>query len=147
MKEKQKYAIQGFYSGKNCAQSVIAAYANEFRMETDQALKIAGTFGGGMGRLQQTCGAVTGSYMLIALYNAEKLEDEAEIKNSNNRMVQDFNKRFVRINGSDQCADLVKVDLKTDEGQEIFNRDELKDKICSKCINSAIEILESILIN
>lgn len=147
MKDKQKYALQGFYSGKNCAQSVIIAYANEFGMDTTQVMNISSAFGGGMGKLQQTCGAVTGSYMLIGMYNAEKIKDEAELKVANPIMVQEFNKRFIRINGTDQCADLLKVDLKTEDGRETFERKELKDKVCSRCVTSAIEILEGLFSN
>ncbi len=144
MKNKQKYALQGFYSGKNCAQSIILAYANEFGMDTRQAINISGAFGGGMGSLQQTCGAVTGSYMLIGLYNSAKNGYEAEVKANNKLMVQEFQKRFIRLNGSDQCVNLVKVNLRTEEGANEFDRLELKDKVCSRCISSAIEILDSL---
>ncbi len=144
MKEKQENAIHAFYTGCNCAQSVISGYANKFNMDTKQVLNIASTFGGGMGRLQQTCGAVTGSYMLIGLFNSAQPIDEEEIKKNSVIMVQEFQKRFVEINGTDQCNDLIRVDLKTDDGQDAFKREELKEKICSKCINSAIEILDGL---
>ncbi len=147
MKEKQNDAIHGFYNGKNCAQSVINGYAHEFGMDTEQVLNIAGSFGGGMGKLQQTCGAVTGSYMLIGLFNSNRLANEDEIKTTNVRMVQEFQKRFTEVNGTDQCSDLIKTDLNTEEGRQVFEQEELKDRVCSKCIKSAIEILDVLFKN
>ena len=147
MKEKQKFAIQGFFNGKNCAQSVIAAYANEFDMDTGQLLRVASSFGGGMGKLQQTCGAVTGAYMLIGLRNSVSFEKDEDQKKATTMMVQEFKKRFVRLNGSDQCSNLITVDLKTKEGKEQFDREQMKENICSKCITSSIEILEGLFSN
>nr|WP_321450104.1 C-GCAxxG-C-C family protein [uncultured Carboxylicivirga sp.] len=145
MKQKQKFAIDGFYTGCNCAQSVITAYANEFDMDTGMMLRVASAFGGGMGRTQQTCGAVTGAYMLLGLHGSKLYTDDAEAKVKTPLLVQQFHKKFEEINGSVQCSDLIKIDLKTDEGQEQFKREEMKEKICCKCINSSIEILESLL--
>jgi len=123
MKQKQKFALQGFFSGKNCAQSVISAYANEFDMDTKQLLQVASAFGGGMGKIQLTCGAVTGAYMLIGLRNSVCIDNEDDQKKETPRMVQEFQKRFIRLNGSDQCSNLIKVDLKTKVGKEQFDRD------------------------
>lgn len=144
MKNKQHCALLGFYSGKNCAQSVIIAYANELGIDAQQTINVATAFGGGMGSLQQTCGAVTASYMLIGMYNTDKEEDEKLAKENSRSMVQEFQKRFISINGSDQCKDLIKVNLRTEEGKEQFDHLKLKDKVCSKCIISAIKILESL---
>ncbi len=142
MEEKIKYALQGFYDGKNCAQSVIMAYANEFGMDTDQAMNMAGGFGGGMGRMQKTCGAATGAYMLIGMRNSHFIEDEEKRSALTPEMIRDFNKQFVLANGSDQCSKLINVDLQTQEGKAEFEKKDLKKEVCSKCVGSAIEILE-----
>ncbi|MBS2096799.1 C-GCAxxG-C-C family protein [Carboxylicivirga linearis] len=147
MKEKQKFALQGFFNGNNCAQSVITAYANEFDMDTGQLLRVASSFVGGMGKLQQTCGAVTGAYMLIGLRNSVLFDKDEEQKKATIMMVQEFQKRFVRLNGSDQCSNLITVDLKNKEGKEQFDREQMKENICSKCIASSIEILEGLFSN
>lgn len=142
MEEKIKFALQGFYEGKNCAQAVIMAYANEYGMDTQLAMNMASGFGGGMGKLQKTCGAASGSYMLIGLRNTEKIDDDMQRAAATPKMIQNFNKQFVRINGSDQCSELLKLDLKTEEGKKRFQEKNLKDKVCSKCVSSAIELLE-----
>ena len=51
----------------NCAQSVLSVFCQEFKLDRNQALRIAMGFGGGMGRTGKTCGAVTGAYMVLGL--------------------------------------------------------------------------------
>lgn len=144
MLDKKRYALQGFYEGKNCAQSVIMAYANEFDMDTNQTLKLALGFGGGIGKMQKTCGAASGAYMLIGMRNSAHIREEEIQQSTTTEMIQSFNKEFIRINGSDQCYELLRVDLKTDEGQAAFKAEDMKKEICSKCVTSAIDILEDL---
>jgi C_GCAxxG_C_C family probable redox protein len=65
MEKKEDKAIGLFKSGLNCAQSVLTAYAEELDFDKNLALSISCGFGGGMGRLQETCGAVTGSFTSV----------------------------------------------------------------------------------
>ena len=58
-------AVGKFKEGFNCAQSVLYSYADELGLPDDLAMKIATGFGGGMGRTQEVCGAVTGALMVI----------------------------------------------------------------------------------
>ncbi|NLF42508.1 MAG: C_GCAxxG_C_C family protein, partial [Bacteroidales bacterium] len=61
MKNKAEYANECFSSGFNCAQSVFSAFCEDYGLEKNQALKIACSFGGGMGHLGEVCGAVSGA--------------------------------------------------------------------------------------
>lgn len=72
MKTKAEKAIAYFNSGLNCAQSVFTAYAEEFNIDPELAISISCGFGGGMGRLQETCGAVTGAFMVLGMHNCQK---------------------------------------------------------------------------
>ena len=56
-----------FKKGYNCSQSVFAAFCDETGLDTETALKIASSFGGGMGRLREVCGAVTGMFMVVGM--------------------------------------------------------------------------------
>lgn len=56
-----------FKQGYNCSQSVFAAFCDETGLDTETALKIASSFGGGMGRLREVCGAVTGMFMVVGM--------------------------------------------------------------------------------
>jgi len=60
-------ADRGFKPGLNCAQSVLTAFSDDFDVEPAAAARIAAGFGGGIGHLQKTCGAVTGAVMVLGL--------------------------------------------------------------------------------
>ena len=60
-------ALSRFSEGFSCSQSVLAAFAPELGLDADAALRVSAAFGGGMGRLGDTCGAVTGALMVLGL--------------------------------------------------------------------------------
>jgi C_GCAxxG_C_C family probable redox protein len=144
MEKKVNTAIDAFYNGKNCAQSVLKAYVDELRMDEQQALNLALGFGGGMGKMQKDCGAVTGAYMVIGIRNALFMEDENERKEKTPLMIQAFRKQFCQRHQSDQCVHLLGCDIRTEAGQKYFKDNQLKDKVCSKCIKSSIDILDEL---
>jgi C_GCAxxG_C_C family probable redox protein len=65
--DRLKIAMSRFADGFNCSQAVFAAFADDFGLDGETALKIASGFGGGMGRMAETCGAVTGAMMVLGL--------------------------------------------------------------------------------
>ncbi|MBO5788234.1 MAG: C_GCAxxG_C_C family protein, partial [Bacteroidaceae bacterium] len=67
MEERIEKAISLFKEGYNCSQSVVAAYADLYGFTPEQALKMSASFGGGIGRMRQTCGAACGLFMLAGL--------------------------------------------------------------------------------
>ncbi|MCT4591204.1 MAG: C-GCAxxG-C-C family protein [Carboxylicivirga sp.] len=144
MEKKVNTAIDAFYNGKNCAQSVLKAYVDELRMDEQQALNLALGFGGGMGKMQKDCGAVTGAYMVIGIRNSLFMEDENERKEKTPLMIQAFRKQFCQRHQSDQCVHLLGCDIRTEAGQKYFKDNQLKDKVCSKCIKSSIDILDEL---
>ena len=77
---KEKKAISSFKNGLNCAQSVVSAYTDEMKFDPGLALSLSCGFGGGMGRLQETCGAVTGSFMILGIHNCKKYQDNKDRK-------------------------------------------------------------------
>ena len=137
MKRKEK-AIGYFRNGYNCAQSVVLAFAGEH----DSVVRTATAFGGGIGRMQQTCGAVTGAYIVFGLsQKAPGLPSEAD-KLLIYELVRAFRQEFVKRNGTDTCKDLLGEDLNTPEGKEAIKSKELTSRVCEKCIRDAVEIIE-----
>jgi len=67
MSVKLEQAVNIFKEGSNCSQAVISVYAEDFGLSRKMALKIAQVFGAGMGQMAQTCGAVTGAFMVLGL--------------------------------------------------------------------------------
>lgn len=144
-KDKVELAIDAFKAGNNCAQSVLKAFARDLKIEEVQALQMASGFGAGMGRLQKTCGAVTGAFMVIGLKNSLALQLDEERKDKTNQMIQEFENRFVGAHQSSQCMDLIQCDLNTEAGQNYFKEKQLGEFVCQNCIFSSVRILEEIL--
>lgn len=62
MKDRIEKAVELFKSGYNCSQSVVAAFADMYGFTEEQALRMSASFGGGIGRMRQTCGAACGMF-------------------------------------------------------------------------------------
>ena len=134
-----------FNKGHNCSQSVFSTFAPEFRVSEETALKIACAFGGGMARMGDTCGAVTGALMTIGLkYGRIDPEDEAS-KEKTYALVQEFVKRFKARHETIVCRELVGYDISIPEEHDKAEEENLFDEICPDFVGSAAEILDEIL--
>lgn len=136
-----------FTEGYNCSQSVLLAYSDDFGLSRGTASGIASGFGGGMARMQETCGAVTGAIIVIGLagWNSTSAPDKA--KESVYPMVTEFVREFRARNKTVICRELLGCDLNSPEGHLQFKNSGLRDKVCMKCIKDAVEILGSMLKN
>ena len=105
--EKGKAARALFEQGANCAQAVFGAFAEELGLSRETALRLASPFGGGMGRMREVCGAVSG--MLLAaglLYGYADIEDR-EAKRRTYRITQELAGKFREEHGSIVCRELL----------------------------------------
>ena len=114
-------AVRRFAEGFNCSQAIISAYAEPLGLEEEIALKIAAGFGGGMGRLGRTCGAVTGAFMVLGLRYGRNSPDQAAKERIYAR-IQEFADRFNARNASLTCKGLLGVDISTPEGHELAQK-------------------------
>lgn len=97
-----------FKQGFNCSQSVFAACADLYGIEDEAlALRLAASFGGGIGRMRLTCGAACGMFMLAGLENGSATAGDAEGKKRNYELVQQLAAEFKAQHGSIICADLL----------------------------------------
>ncbi len=107
-------AVELFGQGYNCSQSVVAAFADLYGMSHDTALRVSASFGGGIGRMRQTCGAACGMFVLAGLDCGSTDGADREGKSHNYAVVQRLAEEFRRENGSLVCAEL--LGLKKPEG-------------------------------
>jgi len=145
MENIQEQAIKAFSSGLNCAQAVLTAYSEKLNFDKDFATSVSCGFGGGMGRLQETCGAVTGAFMVLGIYNCKKYVENKDRKDKTYPMVLDFNRKFIEIHHTNTCKGLLGCDLNTDEGQQYAKDHNVHGTICEKCITDAVGILEEMM--
>jgi len=141
----EEKAIRTFRSGLNCAQAVITAYSEEMKFDNNLALSVSVGFGGGMGRLQKTCGAVTGSFMVLGIHNCKKLSDNKDRKETTYSMIQKFSQEFKLINGTTDCLELLKCDLKTEEGNLFAKENNLFGTVCEKCISDSVRTINKLI--
>jgi C_GCAxxG_C_C family probable redox protein len=147
MTPKEEKAITTFRAGLNCAQAVLTAYSDELGIDKNLALTISCGFGAGMGRLQETCGAVTGSYMVMGIHTCRKYSDNKDRKEVTYAMIQKFSEKFKSINGTTDCRELLKCDLKTEEGMQYAKENNLFGTTCEKCITDSIRIVNELTAN
>jgi len=145
MKSNEEKAIESFQSGLNCAQAVVSSFSEKMGFDKNLAVSLSGGFGGGMGRLQETCGAVTGAFMVLGIYNSQKFTDIAERRERTNSMVQQLSHEFKKLHGFTDCRTLLNCDLRTEEGQQIHKEKNNSKIICEKCIVDAVRILEKMI--
>jgi C_GCAxxG_C_C family probable redox protein len=145
MESIEEKAIRTFRSGLNCAQAVITAYSEEMKFDNNLALSVSCGFGGGMGRLQETCGAVTGSFMVLGIFNCKKLTDNKDRKEATYSMIQKFSQEFKLINGTTDCFELLKCDLKTEEGNRFAKENNLFGTVCEKCISDSVRTINKLI--
>lgn len=137
-------AVAYFEQGFNCAQSICAAFAEQFGVERDAALKISAGFGGGMGRMAETCGVVTGAFMVLGLkYGFAEASSEA--KATMYEHIQDFAARFRAHHDSLICRELLGYDISIPEEQRQAKNQKLFSTVCPKLVQSAAVILEEML--
>ncbi len=140
--DKKTFAIQQFKRGYNCAQSVVSAFADELDIDYDTAIRITSGFGGGMGRQQLTCGALTGAYMVIGYLHGMHAPDDDLANQKAAKMIQKFTSRFKEKYGHSDCFSLLGVDLNTEEGKKEAEEKNLYELKCEKFILEIVEMLE-----
>jgi C_GCAxxG_C_C family probable redox protein len=141
----QEHARDYFEQGFNCAQSVCAAYAEHFGLDREIALRVSAGFGGGMGRLAGTCGAVSGAFMIIGLKYGAVQADDKESKENAYAQVREFAQRFTKRHGSLLCKELLGCDISTPEGYQRAKEEQLFTTRCPQLVQDAAEILEAMM--
>ena len=110
--ERINQAVELFKEGFNCSQSVVAAFADKYGFTREQALRMSASFGGGIGRMRETCGAACGLFMLAGLETGATEGADREGKAANYALVQELAEEFKQRNGALRAADLLGLSKK-----------------------------------
>lgn len=138
---KARTADAYFDSGYSCAQAVLATFGESFGLDKDMAIKVAGTFGGGMSHLGQICGAVTGALMVLGL----KHGTTGEAKQHAYEIARDFVRQFTMRHGTISCTQLLGHNLGDPDERAAVKEKGLFSTRCSGYVRDAVEILEDML--
>jgi C_GCAxxG_C_C family probable redox protein len=143
MKAAQK-AMHLFENGLNCSQAILTAFGEPHGIDAQSAKKLGRPWGGGVGRMGQICGAVTGAIMVLGLAQ-NRMQDEAGARNDICASIQELVRRFEQRHGTSVCKDLLGADFSTEEGQRKIKEEMLVKKLCSKFVEDAGGILAELL--
>lgn len=144
--EKKSYkqrAMELFKEGYNCSQSVFIAFCDEYDLDIDTALKLSSSFGAGMGRLREVCGAVSAMFMVAGLkYGYSNPEDNIS-KTEHYKRIQLLAKQFEEQNHSIICRELLGIDKGIDSPvPELRTERYYNNRPCMELVGSAAEIME-----
>ena len=140
---RREAAIDNFRKGYNCAQSIVLAFEDMFPVDKTLLLKMASSFGGGMGRLREVCGSVSGMFMTAGLLYGYDGPETGDVKADHYARIQELARRFEGKNGSIVCRELLNLNVRHDKPVPEERTDEYyKKRPCPELIGDAAEILE-----
>ena len=98
-----------FKQGYNCSQAVLCAFSDITGLERETAARLASSFGGGLGRMREVCGAVSGASMVLGLVKGYSDSGDRAAKSEHYRLIREFARRFSEENGSIICRELLGI--------------------------------------
>lgn len=144
---RREQAKAYFLEGYNCAQSVVLAFHKELGLDKETAARMASSFGGGMGRLREVCGAVSGMFLAAGLLWGYSRPDDSEGKKAQYQRVQALASAFRKKNGSIVCRELLGLDHKSDEPTPSARTSAYyKKRPCAELVADAAGILEDMIL-
>ena len=139
----KKYFLEGF----NCSQAVMLAFCDDLGFDKQTAMLIASPFGGGMGRLREVCGTLSGAFMVLGLkrgYNdPANTQDKSRLYNE----VQELAEKFREDNGSIICRELLGLRIKGKDSPAASQRtdDYYKSRPCPELCRYTADLLDEFL--
>ena len=144
LESKVEKSANYFKNGFNCSQAVLAAFASDFGLSEEMALKIATQFGGGA-RKGEMCGAVSGALMVLGLKYGHYHYNALEEKGNAYKIAEDFMNRFIAKKGTVVCREMLGYDVSKPEDMIKIKEMDLFKKTCPEMIKCATEIVEEML--
>ncbi|MBE7002492.1 MAG: C_GCAxxG_C_C family protein [Ruminococcaceae bacterium] len=142
--EHSTKAAQLFLQGYNCAQAVAVAFCDVTGLDADYTARLVSGFGGGMGRLREVCGAVSGMFMVLGhLYGYDTPGDDAKKMELYTR-VQGLAKQFEEINGSIICREILK-NPPSDPNPSPRTAEYYAKRPCAKMVMTAAKLMDEFI--
>ena len=143
---RREAAIANFKSGYNCSQSIVLAFEDMIPVDRSTLLKMASSFGGGMGRLREVCGSVTGMFMVAGFLYGYDGPETGKVKADHYARIQELARRFEEKHGSIVCREMLGLSVRHDSPiPEARTNEYYKKRPCAEIIGDAAEILEEFI--
>lgn len=148
MSKRQENAMNFFLEGYNCTQSVVLAFEDLLPIDRENLMKVACSFGGGMGRLREVCGSVSGMFVVLGLLYGYDGPEKGEVKAEHYARIQEVAHAFEEKHGSIVCRELLGLSVKHDTPTpEARTNEYYKKRPCKEIIGEATLILEEYIKN
>ena len=145
--EKEEQARKKFVDGRNCCQAVFATFAPELGVDEATALRIASSFGGGIGRLREVCGAFSGLCMVAGLLRGYADGETPEEKAAHYALIQELAEKFKKEHGSLICREILQLskDAPTPPTPEARTTKYYSNRPCERCVGTAARLCEELI--
>lgn len=147
LKEMNHSALAGeyFHRGYNCSQAVLLAFSDVTGLDEKHSAALSSSFGGGMGRLREVCGAVSGAFMVAGLLWGNYAPEDREAKARHYELIQSLAARFKEENGSIICRELLGLDGASAPVPEERTKDYYSRRPCEEYVKIAAKILDEVI--
>ena len=136
-------AEENFVNGYNWTQAVFLAFSDLYQMDMATAARLSSSFGGGMGRLREVCGAVSGMFLVAGMLYGYDMPGDLEGKKEHYARIQQLARAYEEENGSIVCRELLRLDRKRDlPVPEERTAEYYKKRPCKKLVRMAAAIME-----
>jgi len=140
---RREAAMENFRKGYNCSQSIVLAFADILPVDRTMLLRLASSFGGGMGRLREVCGSVTGMFMIAGLLYGYDGPETGQVKADHYAGIQELAHRFEEKHGTIVCREMLGLSVRHDVPvPEARTAEYYKKRPCAEIIGDAAEILD-----
>ena len=140
---RREMAMNNFKSGYNCSQSIVLAFEDMLPIDKTLLSKMASSFGGGMGRLREVCGSVSGMFMVAGFLYGYDGPETGQIKADHYARIQELARRFEEKHGTIVCREMLGLSVHHDvPTPEARTKEYYKKRPCAEIIGDAAEILE-----
>ena len=140
---RREAAMENFKKGYNCSQSIVLAFEDLLPVDAVTMSKLASSFGGGMGRLREVCGSVSGMFMVAGLLYGYDGPETGQVKADHYARIQELAHRFEEKHGTIVCREMLGLTVKHDVPVPEARTDAYyKKRPCGEIIGDAAEILE-----
>ncbi len=140
--EKSEIAVKFFDEGNSCAQSVLASYGDLVGLNEKEAFRIGAALGGGMGRKQFVCGAISAGVVLLGMKYGNSQPNDPENKEKTSIKVKEYIEECESVLGATHCKDLLNIDLNNPDEKAKANANGLFARVCNNAVMQAGIILE-----
>ena len=142
---KSQLAKEYFLNGANCAQAVLCAFAEECKLDETSAMRLASGFGGGMGRMREVCGAVSGMILVANILRGNTEPKDKAAKDAHYALIQHLAEKFREQNGSIICRELLNLEGHGPDApvSEARTGEYYKKRPCAELVALAAGIVET----